>query len=65
MIGQDADRNRFKGAARLNGKVGLPQAIYFFDQQAARTVRENNGEKEKATLDICAAIIRHPPLYHA
>src|ERR1700735_5834088 len=48
MVGQNADRDCFKGTADLNGAIDLPQMIDLIQQQAARPVGENDREKESA-----------------
>jgi hypothetical protein len=65
VIGQDANRNCFKGPPLLNSTVGLPQPIDFLDQQIARTVGENDREKEDTAFEICATIAGHDASYHA
>jgi hypothetical protein len=51
MVGQNADSDRFKRAVELNGAIYLPQMINLIQQQAARSVGENNREKENAAFD--------------
>jgi hypothetical protein len=61
MIGQNADRDGLKRVPPLNGLIDAPEAIDFFDQQVARPLREDDGEKEDAALGT--NVSRHDALY--
>ena len=50
MIGQNADRDGLERVPLLNGLVDAPKAIDFFDQEVARPLREDDGEKENTAL---------------
>ena len=59
MIRQNANRDHFKGPAPPNGPVDPPQAPDLTNEKVARTVRKNDGEEEKAALDLAASISGH------
>src|ERR1700676_3246822 len=64
VIGQDANRDRFKRSTLLDCPVNPPEAVDFLEQKVARPFGKNNREKEDAALDFCSTILRHSELYH-
>src|SRR5215216_6516551 len=61
MIGQDADRDGLERVPSLNGLIDTPEAIDFFDQQVARSLRKDDGEKENIALG--SNVSRHDVSY--
>jgi hypothetical protein len=59
VTGQYADCDRFKRAAFSNQSIALSEALNFTDQQTSLTVVEYDREKENASFDLGAAILRH------
>jgi hypothetical protein len=61
VIREYTDRDCLERVSPLNGLIDAPQAIDFFDQQAARPLREDDGEKEDAAFGT--NISRHDVSY--
>ena len=64
VIGQDANRDRFKRSTLLDCPVNPPEAVDLLEQKVTRPFGKNNREKENAALDFGSTILRHNELYH-
>ena len=65
MVGQNADRNRFKRAALSDCAVSLPEPFDLINKKTARPLGENDGEKEHAAFEFGSNVARHEASYHS
>src|SRR5437588_7729012 len=64
MVGQNTDRYRFERTAFLSSPIDLSKTVNLLHEQIARTVGEDNREKENASFGFGSNVARHDASYH-